>query len=156
MKISTLEGYGLRILLSIARQAKETGLSINEISTTEGLSTHNVAKTLRELRLKGYVESERGQNGGYFLARSANQILVSNVLSDLGGRLFDESEEVKQEVLGKLCTDSNDCSLRSLWTVVQHSIDNLLADVSLQDLLSSGDEFKQLISTKINLENVSN
>ncbi len=156
MKISTLEGYGLRILLSIARNANESGLSINEISNVEGISNHNVAKTLRELRLTGYVESERGQNGGYFLARPANEIYVANVLSDLGGRLFDESEEVKLEVLGKLCTDSTDCSLRSLWTVVQHSVDNVLADVSLNDLLGSGDEFKQLISTKIDLETFNN
>lgn len=154
MKISTLEGYGLRVLLSIARNNVHGGLSISEISQNEGLSTHNVAKTLRELRLNGYVSSERGQNGGYFLSRPADEILVANVLSDLGGRLFDESEEVKKEVLGKLCTDSNDCSLRSLWTVVQHSIDNILADISIKDLLGSGNEFQKLISTKINLEHV--
>jgi len=154
MKISTQEGYGLRILLSLARNqavSNNGGMSISEISRIEDMSQHNVAKTLRILRLKGFVNSERGHSGGYMLSKDSQEIMVADILSEMGGKLFDESEEIKSEVLGKLCTDSNDCSLRSLWTVIQYSVDNILQDVSLHDLMGSGNQFRELIKNKLPL-----
>jgi Rrf2 family protein len=137
MKLSAGEEYGLRCLLQIGRRQKESGgsLSISEISQIEGLSAPNVAKLMRLLRLGGYVESLRGQAGGYRLAQSADLIVVGDVLSALGGRLF--TPEFCEEHAGQeaLCTHSVDCSIRSLWTSVQSMIDQILSRVTLNDLL---------------------
>lgn len=137
MKLSAGEEYGLRCLLQIGRRQRETGggLSISEISRIEGLSAPNVAKLMRLLRLGGFVESVRGQSGGYKLAQPAELVVVGDVLSALGGRLF--SPEFCDEHAGQvaLCTHSVDCSIRSLWTSVQSVIDQLLSRVTLNDLL---------------------
>jgi Rrf2 family protein len=137
MKLSAGEEYGLRCLLQIGRRQKETGggLSIPEISQMEGLSIPHVAKLMRLLRLEGFVESVRGQSGGYRLAQSADLIVVGDVLEALGGRLF--SPEFCEEHAGQeaLCTHSVDCSIRSLWSSVQSVIDQLLSRVTLNDLL---------------------
>jgi Rrf2 family protein len=137
MKLSAGEEYGLRCLLQIGRRQKETGggLSIPEISQMEGLSIPHVAKLMRLLRLEGFVESVRGQSGGYRLAQSADLIVVGDVLEALGGRLF--SPEFCEEHAGQeaLCTHSVDCSIRSLWSSVQSVIDQLLSRVTLDDLL---------------------
>ena len=61
MKITAQEEYGLRILLRIARASNSDGLTIPEISEAEGLSTHNVAKLCRILRLAGFIRSSRGK-----------------------------------------------------------------------------------------------
>ncbi len=137
MKLSAGEEYGLRCLLQIGRRQRETGggLSISEISQVEGLSIPNVAKLMRLLRLGEFVESVRGQAGGYRLAQSADLIVVGDVLTALGGRLF--TPEFCEEHAGRelLCTHSVDCSIRSLWTSVQSMIDQLLSRVTLNDLL---------------------
>ncbi|HNL27895.1 MAG TPA: Rrf2 family transcriptional regulator, partial [bacterium] len=89
MKFSTQEEYGLRCLLQIARSTNKNGMTIPQISQAEGLSEANVAKMLRILRMGGIIESARGHEGGYRLARTADQIRIGDVLTVLGGRLFD-------------------------------------------------------------------
>ncbi len=149
MKISAQEGYGLRILLTIALDDSEDGLTIAQISEMEDLSVSNVAKMLRLLRMNGFVQSTRGQSGGYLLATAPENILLSKVLAALGGRLFDESIESHTEVLDKLCTDSVDCSIRSLWRILQLSIDKVLTGLTLKDLIGPRDEFRQLVVERI-------
>jgi len=149
MKISTQEGYGLRILLTIASDDNNDGWTIAQISESEDLSVHTVAKMLRLLRINGFVQSTRGQAGGYVLAKPADQIMLSKVLSSLGGRLFDESVGEDIDVLDKLCTDSVDCSIRSLWRILQLSIDKVLMGLSLKDLIGPRNEFRQLVVERI-------
>jgi Rrf2 family transcriptional regulator, iron-sulfur cluster assembly transcription factor len=91
MKFSTQEEYGLRCLLRISKAESPNGLTIPEISQLEGLSASNVGKILRLLRLGGFIESARGQTGGYKLARPAEEIVVGEVLEVLGGKLFQDN-----------------------------------------------------------------
>lgn len=137
MKISAQDEYGLRILLRIARTDSEEGLSIPQISEQEGMSASYVGKLTRALRIAGFIESNRGQKGGYVLAKSPNEINVGEVLHALGGTLFDEGFCNKHSAGFKICTNSVDCSVRSLWRVVQQALDHVLSQVSLEDLIGS-------------------
>ncbi len=138
MKFSTQEEYGLRCLIRIARfYDMERALTIPEISRAEGITEHTTAKILRALRLGGFIESERGHRGGYSLARSPNEILVGNVLNKLGGKLYDEtfcSSRSKGEIL---CTLTSDCTVRSLWIIIQDAVDNALDGMLLSDLMAN-------------------
>lgn len=139
MKISAQEEYGLRILLQIAKTDNKNGLTISDISTAEGITSHNVAKLCRILRMAGFIKSSRGKGGGYALARSAQSISIADVLNVLGGRLFESDFCSNHSGSLQLCTNSVDCSIRSLWQVLQVSIDNVLNSLSLQDLIASAD-----------------
>jgi len=134
MKLSSQEEYGLRCLLRIARQT-EASLTIPEISQAEGISISHAAKLMRLLRRGGFVNSARGQAGGYTLARPASQIVVGEVLAVLGGRLYDPGFCEEHTGLERLCTHSVDCSIRSLWRTVQLVLDQVLSKTTLQDLL---------------------
>jgi Rrf2 family protein len=137
MKFSSQEEYGLRCLLRVAKEGGEKGLTIPEISKAEGITTHNTAKILRALRLGGFLESSRGQIGGYTLSRPADKILVSDVLSSLGGKLYDEEFCNTHTGEMKICTNSIDCSIRSLWQMLQAAIDGVITRLTLKDLISS-------------------
>jgi len=115
-------------------------LTIPEIARTEGLSIPHVAKLMRLLRRGGFVRSVRGQAGGYKLAQTSDQIHIGEVLAWLGGRLFEPNFCNIHSGVVKLCTHSVDCSIRSLWRSVQFVVDQMLAKVTLADLL--GDERK--------------
>ena len=134
MKFSSQEEYGLRCLLRIGK-AEPKGLTIPEISEMEGMSTAHVGKLLRILRLGEIIESERGQNGGYRLARPAEEILISDVLTALGGRLFEANFCQDHSGVATICTNSIDCSVRSLWSTIQNMLDGLLSKITLKDLL---------------------
>ncbi|MCH8268306.1 MAG: Rrf2 family transcriptional regulator, partial [Acidobacteria bacterium] len=89
MKFSAQEEYGLRCLLQIGRQAEKGSLTIPAISSAEGLSAPYVAKLMRVLRQGGFVQSTRGQVGGYVLSRPPEQIVIGEVLALLGGRFYE-------------------------------------------------------------------
>ncbi|PWU00231.1 MAG: transcriptional regulator [Bacteroidetes bacterium] len=155
MKITAQEEYGLRLLLRIARCKDPQGMSIPQLSEAEGLSTPYVAKLTRLLRLGGFINSTPGNKGGYMLAKSAEQININQLLKALGGALFDSSFCGSHSGSMRLCTNSVDCSVRSLWQIIQFSVDKVLDTISLQDLISKDKESEnvlQQIYNKINVE----
>ena len=149
MKLSAQEEYGLRCLLYLARQPEHSS-TIPEMSQAEGISHHNVAKMLRILRQGGFVDSERGQHGGYVLARAPEEIVVADVLAALGGRLFDERFCQDHAGSEANCTHSlNDCSVRALWGRLQEAVDAVLSQLTLRDLLFQGDALHQGHSSQL-------
>jgi len=135
MKITAQEEYGLRILIRIANCKDAKGISIPQISEAEGLSSHYAAKLTRVLRMEGFINSTPGYKGGYILAKPANQIIIAKLLKALGGSLFDKEFCRQHTGTLQLCTNSVDCSSRSLWQMIQMTVDRLLEQVTLQDLL---------------------
>lgn len=138
MKFSAQEEYGLRCLVKIAESYEfNESVTIPEISQSEGISQHNAAKLLRVLRLGGLLESERGQSGGYTLTKPPSEITIKEILSVLGGRLYDESFCENHSGINDICTNSVDCSVRSLWKMLQDAVDNVTEKLSLSDLLTT-------------------
>ena len=146
MKFSTQEEYGLRLLLRIAKSDSPNGLTIPEISELEGLSTANVGKILRIMRLSGFIESARGQTGGYKLNKPADQIPIGDILSSLGGKLYESGFCDMHSGIENICTNSIDCSIRSLWKTVQTLLDDVLSKISLQDLLGKEEDVDLLVT----------
>lgn len=140
MKLSPQEEYGLRCLLQVARRPAGQSVTIPEIAQAEGVSAHNVAKYLGTLRRDGIIDSERGQHGGYTLARPAAQIRVADVVAALGAPLYDPSFCDHFTGAGDACQHTAvDCSIRGLWIRVQRAVDDVLSRTTLQDLLDAAD-----------------
>lgn len=152
MKISAQEEYGLRLLLRIAGCKDATGMSIPQLSEAEGLSSHYVAKLTRILRMEGFINSTPGNKGGYVLAQPAKDIVINKVLKGLGGTLFDTSFCNYHSGSVKLCTNSVDCSARSLWQMIQYTVDKLLDKVTLHDLVTSENESAKILNEILELK----
>jgi Rrf2 family protein len=147
MKFSAQEEYGLRCLLRIAKfYAVEKALTIPEISRAEGITEHNAGKILRVLRLGGFLESSRGQIGGYTLSRAPEEISVGDVLKTLGGKLFDDTFCKAHSGIADICSNSIDCSVRSLWRTIQEAVDSVIDKMTLKDLLGSQNSFFNIFS----------
>lgn len=135
MKLSAQEEYGLRCLLTLARAEPGASVSIPQISEAERISGANVAKLLRVLKRGSYVVALRGQSGGYALARPAAEINVGEVLACLGGRIFDAGFCGRHSSATRGCGHNSDCSVRSVWRLVQRAVDDVLGHLTLADLL---------------------
>ena len=137
MKITAQVEYGLRIMLRITACRDQKGLSIRQLSEAEGLSTNYVAKLTRILRMKGLINSTRGHMGGYILSKPPAAITVNDTLKALGGSFFDKKFCESHTGMLTLCTNSVDCSIRSLWSMIQASLDKLLDKVTLEDMVKN-------------------
>jgi Rrf2 family protein len=135
MKITATEEYGIRMLIRIASADASTGLSIPQLSEAEGLSEPHVAKICRILRMEGFINSTPGNKGGYVLSKPPQEVIMNDVIKALGGNLFDKEFCESHTAIGRLCTNSVDCATRSLWRMVQFTVDNLLNKLTLKDLM---------------------
>jgi len=141
VKVSAQEEYGLRCILQIARRQggqAERPMTLGEIAREEGLTVPHVAKLIRILRKAGLVRSVLGRTGGYSLGRTADTISLAEILAVLGGgRLYDTSYCERHAGDQKVCTHMGDCSIRSLWGVLEDLLERVLRRTMLSELISS-------------------
>lgn len=134
MRITTWAEYGLICALHLAKRAGEGPITGREIAAGERLPGDYVEQILLRLRRAGLVNSTRGAHGGYSLARPAEEISVREVIaaSELG--TFD-LHCVTHPVGEERCAESQSCSIRPVWMMLQRKIDDVLDSVRLGDLL---------------------
>ena len=63
-------------------------------------------------------------------------------MATLGGELFEKDFCGSHSGTVRLCTNSLDCSVRSLWRVVQYAVDRVLSEIVLEDLIHSEKDAK--------------
>ena len=134
MRITTWAEYGLICALNLAKRAGEGPITGREIASSERLPADYVEQILLRLRRAGLVNSTRGARGGYSLAKSPYEISVREVIaaSELG--TFD-LHCVTHPVGEERCAESQSCSIRPVWMLLQRKIDDVLDSVHLGDLL---------------------
>jgi Rrf2 family transcriptional regulator, iron-sulfur cluster assembly transcription factor len=145
MKLSSNEEYGIRCMVRLAYANQ--GLTIPEMSQAEGVSPAYTAKLLRVLRRGGFVKAARGKEGGYTLARPAEQIVIGDLMNVLGGRLFENDFCESHAGSAAICSRSVDCSVRSLWRAVQVAVDQVLSKATLRDLLQNEADMNTWVRT---------
>ncbi len=144
MQFSAQEEYGLRCLLRLAARPDES-VAIPEISQAEGISVPYVAKLMRLLRDGGLVTSERGQSGGYRLARPASEISAAEGLAALGSKFYGGEFCERYKGDEDECTHTTNCSIRSLWRAVQTVVDQLLSRTTIQDLARNEEQMNRFV-----------
>lgn len=80
MKLSTKGRYGLRAMIDLALYSDEEAVSIQSISARQNISDNYLEQLVRKLKKEGLVVSVRGAQGGYRLAKPADEISVGDVL----------------------------------------------------------------------------
>jgi Rrf2 family protein len=134
VRITTWAEYGLICALHLAKRVGEGPITGREIAGGERLPADYVEQILLRLRRAGLVNSTRGARGGYSLARAPEDISVREVIaaSELG--TFD-LHCITHPVGEERCAESQSCSIRPVWMMLQRKIDDVLDSVHLGDLL---------------------
>ncbi|MCH7904646.1 MAG: Rrf2 family transcriptional regulator [Armatimonadetes bacterium] len=135
MKFSAQEEYGLRCLVTLAGADDGGTMTIPVIAKAEGLTQSHVAKLLALLRKSGFINSTRGQAGGYALARPASQIRIREALDCLGGRLFADEHCSRYSGTVDECVHTSDCALHSLWSDIQSAVDSVTDRLTLDQII---------------------
>jgi len=85
MNISKKAEYAIRAVISIARHANNNPLQISEISKKESIPIKFLEQILLNLKNNGILNSKRGANGGYLLAKSKDDISIGMILDIVDG-----------------------------------------------------------------------
>lgn len=84
MKLTTRGHYSVKALLDLSLQPKYGPVSVKVIATRQDIPAPYLEKLLIEMRRAGLVESIRGVQGGYKLAREPAQISLGQILEAVG------------------------------------------------------------------------
>ncbi len=91
MAITQKSRYALRAMLELAVRFGQGPISIGEIAKAQAIPARFLEAILAQLKRAGLVESRRGNEGGYVLARQPARISVGDVLRVVQGTLADSN-----------------------------------------------------------------
>ncbi|SES86647.1 RrF2 family transcriptional regulator [[Clostridium] polysaccharolyticum] len=137
MKISTKGRYGLRAVLDLAMNSETEAVSLSSIAERQHISVSYLEQLVSKLRKAGIVNSIRGAQGGYVLAKPANEISVGDILRALEGDLHPVD---CAEVSGgeSVCEGAGLCVSKFVWKRISDSISQAVDTLMLSDLAEEG------------------
>lgn len=107
-------------------------LKVSEVADAQGIPPRFLENILLALRRAGIVQSRRGVDGGFRLARAAGEITVADVLRAVEGPLANV-QGVTPEAVEYSGTSE---VLRDVWVAVRASLRVVLERVTLADIVS--------------------
>lgn len=87
MRISAKADYALRALIEIAGRSDAKPVSAEELGKAQEIPHGFLQAILADLRRSGIVMSQRGQAGGWRMARDAAEVTVADVIRAVDGPL---------------------------------------------------------------------
>lgn len=138
MEITTKGRYAVRIMADIARSGKDF-VSLSEVAERQQISIKYLEKIIAMLSKAKLVESMRGANGGYKLAKGMQEINVKQILDATG-----DSINVSTCTAGETCPKADKCDTIGVWNTLNGLINSYLESVTLQDLVEQTCERKIL------------
>lgn len=139
MRISARCDYACRALLELALcwPNKEL-LSIHTISERQNIPMKYLVHILIQLKRMGLVESMRGKQGGYRLAKSPNKISLGEVIRKVGGPLLPVANStIKEESV-----------FATIWKEVEGTIAEVLDKISFKDISGTVKSFMVSMKNK--------
>lgn len=141
MNISTKGRYGLRALVDLAVNSVSGQVPLASIAERENISFNYLEQVFALLRKGGIVKSVKGPQGGYVLAKPIDKITIKDIIYVLEGELKISEDDIElnesQKVIDNL-----------LWQKINYSIDDILSNTTLQDLVY---EYNRLNEAQMNM-----
>ncbi len=148
MRITTWAEYGVICALHLAKRHGEGPVTGRDLASREGLPADYVEQILLRLRRANIIASTRGARGGYALARPPIDISVREIIHASELATFD-LHCVSHPITEERCADSQNCSIRPVWMMLQRRIDDALESVHLADLLMDEPSVRQRVGLPV-------
>ncbi|MCW6053960.1 Rrf2 family transcriptional regulator [Microcoleus sp. A2-C5] len=128
MKLTTRGHYSVKALLDLSLQPRFGPTSVKSIANRQELPAPYLEKLLIEMRRAGLVQSVRGSQGGYQLAREPAQISLGQILEAVGETIEPLPRHSPD------ATQAEDWVTFSLWNRLHKKLAEALYSISLEDL----------------------
>ncbi|MDF2676309.1 MAG: Rrf2 family transcriptional regulator [Bacillota bacterium] len=137
MILSTKGRYGLKAVFELSLNYGLGPVSLKKISEKYEISENYLEQLFAKLRKAGYIETIRGSQGGYMLAKEPKDLTVGMILRTLEGEMT-TSECVNKEV----CSRESVCATRSIFEKIEKSITDVIDKITLADMY---EEHKEIL-----------
>jgi Rrf2 family protein len=128
-------------MVELAEVYPDQTVPLKEVAQQQNISVKYLEQLLRTLRLAGLVESARGTQGGYSLARPPADVTLRDIYRAVEK---DDVQPVHCVDDPASCPMSDICSARDAWVEVKDSIVRVLEQTTIQDLAKKSTEKRAL------------
>ncbi len=142
MRVSAKSDYALRALIEIARQTDGGAVSAEELGRRQDIPHGFLQAILADLRRAGIVLSQRGQSGGWRLAKAADSVSVADVIRAVDGPLVSVYGLRPEAVSYNEHADV----LQHVWIAARRSLRDVFEHVSIAGL--AGGELPEAVTSR--------
>jgi Rrf2 family protein len=136
VKLSVKSDYAARAVLGLARHyPRGNAVRVETLAEEQRVPANYLVQILIELKAKRIVQSHRGKDGGYMLARPPGEINLADVLEAVHGQVFDSPA---------LSDPECPVELRSAWRKLQRAVESTAHSISFQELLEASEDKEKM------------
>jgi len=125
--------YALRAIFELSRRSGQGPVKIAEIAKAQAIPPRFLEVILSQLKQAGFVASQRGNEGGYVMVQSPEELTVGEVVRFIEGPIgpvrcvADDSTDD--------CPLYGDCVFLPMWEKVGKAISDVYDKITFQDLV---------------------
>lgn len=128
MKLSVKLDYACRALARMAARHPSGELSrIEELAELEAIPANYLVQIMGELRNGGLIESRRGKQGGYLLARDPQEVTLRDVIQLIQGDVFASVANP---------AGASGQAVAQVWKSLQECFESRASEITLKDLVA--------------------
>jgi Rrf2 family protein len=132
MHVTAKADYAVRAVIELASGSQDSPRKVDEVATAQRIPVSFLENILTQLRSAGLVRSQRGPEGGYWLAKPAAEVNLAQVIRAVEGPLVGirglRPEEVSYEGSAE--------SLQQVWLALRANLRKVLEHVTIADVAS--------------------
>lgn len=130
MHVTAKADYAVRAVVELVGSSQQAPRKVDEIAQAQHIPLSFLENILTQLRSTGVVRSQRGPEGGYWLARPADEVNLAQVIRAVEGPLVgvrgQRPEEIEYEGSAK--------SLQQVWIALRSNLRKVLEHVTVADV----------------------
>jgi Rrf2 family protein len=132
VRVSAKTDYAIRAAVELAAAPDDKPVKGERIATAQAIPLRFLENILMQLRHAGLVDSRRGADGGYRLARPAAEVTLADVIRAIDGPLAGVSGARPET----LAFDGTAQPMRDVWIAVRASLRAVLEHVTLAEVVA--------------------
>jgi Rrf2 family protein len=130
MHVTAKADYAVRAVVELAGSKQDAPRKVDDVARAQGIPVSFLENILTQLRSSGLVRSQRGPEGGYWLAKPADQVNLAQVIRAVEGPLVGVRGQRPEEIEYVGSAES----LQQVWIALRANLRKVLENVTIADI----------------------
>jgi Rrf2 family protein len=130
MRVTAKADYAVRATVELATGSRDSPRKVDDVAKAQGIPLSFLENILTQLRSSGIVRSQRGPEGGYWLASPPEEVTLAQVIRAVEGPLVGVRGQRPEEVEYHGSSES----LQQVWVALRANLRKVLEHVTVADV----------------------
>jgi Rrf2 family protein len=130
MHVTAKADYAVRAVIELAGSAQDAPRKVDQVAQAQGIPVSFLENILTQLRSSGIVRSQRGPEGGYWLAKPPEEVNLAQIIRAVEGPLVGVRGQRPEEIEYAGSAES----LKEVWIALRANLRKVLEQVTVADV----------------------